>query len=84
MASRLTEMRSERNARAKTAAAAKKAPAATIGRTNRAGQLTFNAVGDEDFDDDGGMNLITTGGGGISRGSTTKNKTKKKKKKTKR
>lgn len=85
LASRLTEMRSERNARAKTAAAAKKAPAIKIGGSganNPAGQLTFNPMGDGDSDDDG-MRLITAGGG-ISRGSSSTNKSKKKKKKTKR
>lgn len=78
MASRLTEMRNERNARAKTAAAKKASPKAGA---NVAGQLTFEGLGDDIMNGDDGMQLITPGGNAGNRGIGSKNKSKKKKKK---
>ena len=80
LASRLTQMRNERNARAKTTTA-KAAPKPKLGGTNPAGDLTFNPMGDDDvMENDEGMQLITAGGGGANRGSGSKNKSKKRKK----
>lgn len=85
LASRLTEMRNERNSRAKAATAAAKATAAPkIGGTNNpAGQLTFEGLGNDIMDDDG-MQLITGSGGNTGSGSKNKSKKKKKKKTKKR
>jgi hypothetical protein len=80
LASRLTEMRKERNTRAK-ATAIKAAPAPKLGGANPAGQLAFNAMGDNELSTDEGMQLITPGGGGSGGSSSKKKSTNKKKKK---
>ena len=94
LASRLTEMRKERNERAKTTSATKKKESSSSG--GAAGQMTLqglDGIGDieamsSEFmgaEDMGEMELITPGGGdggGSSRGKS-KNKNKKKKKRKK-
>eukprot|EP00578_Thalassiosira_sp_NH16_P021406 CAMPEP_0181100368 /NCGR_PEP_ID=MMETSP1071-20121207/13156_1 /TAXON_ID=35127 /ORGANISM="Thalassiosira sp., Strain NH16" /LENGTH=559 /DNA_ID=CAMNT_0023183093 /DNA_START=189 /DNA_END=1868 /DNA_ORIENTATION=+ len=89
LASRLTQMRKERNERAKTATATKKED--KVSPSGPAGQMTLQGLGDMDsigdFDADmGEMEVITPGGGGTNKSSKgkTKNKKKKKKKKGKR
>ena len=74
-------MRNERNARAKTTSTAKAAPGPKLGGANPAGDLTFNAMGEDEsmLEGNEGMQLITPGGGS-SRGSGSKNKSKKRKK----
>jgi hypothetical protein len=77
LASRLTQMRKERNDRAKAASAVTKStPATPAGGSNPAGELTFSGLYD-DSDDDEGMQLITPGD------TATKSKSKNKKKKKK-
>lgn len=92
LASRLTEMRKERNDRAKTTASTKKQKKESP--SGPAGQMTLEGLegmGDEMFDamnDDvaggGEMEIITPGGGGSRKSNKSKNKKKKKKKKGKR
>ncbi|KAL3788083.1 hypothetical protein HJC23_008145 [Cyclotella cryptica] len=83
LASRLAQMRKERNDRAKTTTAATKnaSPTGSAGGANPAGQLTFNGLGDALQSEDG-MQLITQGGGrGVGSKNKSKNKNKKKKNK---
>ena len=77
LALRLSEMRKERNARAKTVT--KTTPIKVGEGVNPAGQLSFNPMDDEQGGN-GSMQLITAGGDS-TRGSSSKNKSKKKKKK---
>jgi len=91
---RLTQMRNERNERAKTAAATKKETAPSPSGGGSAGQMSLqglDSIGDMDMGDDmGEMEMITPGGGGGGGGGGTKkakkksNIKKKKKKKGKR
>lgn len=78
LASRLTEMRKERNARAKNVT--KKEPMKVVEGPNPVGQLSFNAIDEDEEGGDDSMQLVTAGGSS-SRGSSSKNKSKKKKKK---
>ncbi len=97
LASRLTEMRKERNERAKTTASTKTASAPASGGGGPAGQMTLQGLdsigGNMDAmmdigDDMGDMEMITPGGGGggnkSARGTNKSKKKKKKKKKVKR
>ena len=84
LASRLDQMRKERNDRAKKTTGATNKPSTTSSArgVNPAGQLTFNGLGEDALENDDGMQLITPGGGrGVGSKNKSKNKNKKKKNK---
>ena len=88
LASRLTQMRKERNDRAKTTSATKTETSSAMGGGGPAGQMTLqglDGMGDMSGDAMGEMEVITPGGGGGGGGggASRKNKSNKKKKKKK-
>jgi len=89
LASRLTQMRKERNDRAKTTTATTKKEKASSSASGGAGQMTLQGMDSIGSDmekmsaDMGEMELVTPGGGGGSKKSGTSKKKKKKKKKKK-